>query len=208
MVNGVFAGQASPRTDILVGTDTQAVNDCHGLIFILVCVFWSGCAGCGEIRSPAEQATERPTAQAQFLAFATTTRKAGIGYDSNDPYGVTRAWRKCFEHGDLASPCGSGFPSVLDPAIVTSRNSSPPRHRMQFRRILPILDVPVGPVEHLGQHVQDRFTGAVAVALVRQHDQPRGAAIALDRLEQPLRLDGERAGVVVGLAVDQAGSAR
>jgi hypothetical protein len=41
------------------------------------------------------------------------------------------------------------------------------------------------------------------VALIGQDDQPRGAAVALDGLEQPLRLHRERAGVGVQLTVDE-----
>ena len=42
----------------------------------------------------------------------------------------------------------------------------------------------------------------VAVGFERQHDEPGGAAEAADRCEKPLGLDRERAGVVVGLAMD------
>ena len=44
---------------------------------------------------------------------------------------------------------------------------------------------------------------AVAVRLVRQHDVARGSPVALQRLEEPLRLDGEGPAVVVRLAVEE-----
>lgn len=54
-----------------------------------------------------------------------------------------------------------------------------------------MLHVLVGPVEHFGQDVENRLAGAVAVALVREHHQPRGTAVTLDRLEETLGLDRE-----------------
>src|SRR3984885_13999608 len=52
------------------------------------------------------------------------------------------------------------------------------------------------PVELPGEHVQHRLAGQVTVALVRQQHQPRGPAVPLDRLVEPLGLDRERARVV------------
>jgi hypothetical protein len=50
----------------------------------------------------------------------------------------------------------------------------------------------VDPLELLGEHVQHRLAGKIPVTLVRQQNQPRSSAVALNRLVEPLRLDGER----------------
>src|SRR5215831_3442676 len=56
----------------------------------------------------------------------------------------------------------------------------------------------IEPAELLGQHVQYGLPRDVAVTLKRQYHHPGRAAVAGDRLEQPLRLDreGTRGGVV------------
>ena len=59
------------------------------------------------------------------------------------------------------------------------------------------------PAELLRQHVQDGFASYVAVILIREDYEPGRAARALDRLEQPLRLDREGARVGVPLTVDE-----
>ena len=67
-----------------------------------------------------------------------------------------------------------------------NRRSTTVCRRCRGRRAIgigSILDVAVGPVEHLGQNVQDGFAGAITVALVRQHDEPGRPAVPFDRLE-------------------------
>src|SRR4030081_444196 len=68
-----------------------------------------------------------------------------------------------------------------------------------FRLVEPAVE----PVELLGEHVQHRLTGQVAVALVGQQPEPRGPAVALDRLVEPLRLNREGTRVAVLGAVDE-----
>jgi len=76
---------------------------------MIMCLLCLGFTGCNAEFTPAQQEAERRKAQEQFLSFATTTKKAGIGYDTGDPYGVMRTWAKCFRKGDLAS----GYTSIL-----------------------------------------------------------------------------------------------
>ena len=59
------------------------------------------------------------------------------------------------------------------------------------------------PLVLLVQAVQHAFSSAIAVRLVRQHDEAAGRAMPLERLVQPLGLHREGAGVVVLLAVHQ-----
>ena len=66
-----------------------------------------------------------------------------------------------------------------------------------------LLHVFVKPVEHLGQHMQHGFAGAIAVTLMGEHDQTGGGTVALDGMVKTPGLDGESAGVVVRFAVNQ-----
>ena len=85
---------------------------------------------------------------------------------------------------------------VLVQKTVKEDPSPCPRHPS-------VLDILVGPLEHLGEDVQDRLSASVAVRLVRQQDQPSRPAVALDRLEKPIGLNREGSRVVVGLTMDQ-----
>src|SRR5439155_27012283 len=66
-----------------------------------------------------------------------------------------------------------------------------------------VLDVGVEPADLLPEHVEGGLTGTIAVGLRRELDVASAAAEALQRGEQALALDRERARVVVGHAVDQ-----
>src|SRR5512145_1922943 len=66
-----------------------------------------------------------------------------------------------------------------------------------------ILHPGIRPLDHLGQSVQHRLSGAIGVPVVRQHDEPGRGAVPLQGLEHALRLNRERAGVRVVFAVDQ-----
>src|SRR5215469_11656016 len=61
----------------------------------------------------------------------------------------------------------------------------------------------VEPVELLRKHVQHGLAREVTMALVWQQHQPRGPAVTLNGLVEPLRLDRERARVAVLGAVDE-----
>src|SRR5215470_16288903 len=65
------------------------------------------------------------------------------------------------------------------------------------------LHVLIHPRDHLPQRVFDRFAGGVSVRFERQRHVADIAAVALDRLIHPVALNRVRAGVVVGLAVDE-----
>ena len=66
-----------------------------------------------------------------------------------------------------------------------------------------ILHIFIEPFEHLCQHVEDGFSGPVAVAFMRQHDQPRRGTMSFQGMIEPLGLNGESTGVVVRFAVDE-----
>ena len=51
--------------------------------------------------------------------------------------------------------------------------------------------------------MEQRFAGGVAVGLEGQEDEADGRAVAFERVEEALTLDGESALVVVGFAVDE-----
>src|ERR1035441_17890 len=70
-------------------------------------------------------------------------------------------------------------------------------------RCRPVLRPELAPLQHLGDRVEDALASPVAVRLEREENEARGPAVALDRRVETLGLDRERAGVVVGLAVDE-----
>src|SRR5690606_37344271 len=65
------------------------------------------------------------------------------------------------------------------------------------------LDMTSQPVVLLPEHVQQVLLAGIAVAFVRQADIPYRAAVSLDGIEQPLAVERERAGMVVGVPRDQ-----
>src|SRR5262245_41113870 len=65
------------------------------------------------------------------------------------------------------------------------------------------LHVIIHPRDHLPQRVFDRFAGGVTVSFERQRHVADIAAVALERLIHPVALNRVRAGVVVGLAVNE-----
>src|SRR5688572_4025997 len=73
------------------------------------------------------------------------------------------------------------------------------RRRARLRVLRPF----VRPVQHLRYGVQHRFARGIAVRFIGQRDVADRGAVALERHVEPLRLDWERAAVVVGLAVNQ-----
>ena len=90
--------------------------------------------------------------------------------------------------------------------VATWEKSSANSKAASIRLILStdtVLDILVGPLEHLGEDVQDRLSASVAVRLVRQQNQPCRAAASLDRLEEPIGLNREGSRIVVGLTMDQ-----
>lgn len=66
-----------------------------------------------------------------------------------------------------------------------------------------VLDIGVEPFEHLGQYVKHGFFSPVAVAFMGKHDHTDRGSKTLQRMKEPLGLDGECAGVVVIFAVDE-----
>src|SRR5688572_20546495 len=59
------------------------------------------------------------------------------------------------------------------------------------------------PRKHFVECVLDGFSRRISVRFVRQHDQPRGAAVSRNCLVHPLGLNGKRSGVVIHLTVDE-----
>mmetsp|Transcript_38188 Transcript_38188/g.96676 ORF Transcript_38188/g.96676 Transcript_38188/m.96676 type:complete len:523 (-) Transcript_38188:1676-3244(-) len=91
------------------------------------------------------------------------------------------------------SSCGA----ALIPAVHVVVGVGAPKARV-------LLD----PLVHLVESVHDGLARAVAVRLVRQQHQPARGAVALERMVVALRLQRERARVVVVLAVDEQQRAR
>src|SRR5262249_30623823 len=71
------------------------------------------------------------------------------------------------------------------------------------RRRLHSLHVLAHPRNHLPQSVFDGFAGGVTMRFERQRHVPDVTAVAFERLVHAVALDRVRAGVVVGLAVNQ-----
>ena len=68
---------------------------------------------------------------------------------------------------------------------------------------LRVLHVFIHPVDHLGEGVEDGLASRVAVRFIGQRHVADGRAVPLQRHVESFRLDWERAGVVVGLAMHQ-----
>ena len=84
------------------------------------------------------------------------------------------------------------------PALATNPNAD--LGAVAFCKV----DVPTNhPDQHLGDCVQVRFARRIAVCFMRQRHVADRRAMPLERHVEPLRLNREGAGVVVGLAVNQ-----
>ena len=84
-----------------------------------------------------------------------------------------------------------GLDFKLSPRVDCENFSSVLKANILLESLFLILHVFVEPFEHLGQHMEDGFSGSVAVALIGKHNQSCCGSMALQGVIEPLGLDRE-----------------
>src|SRR5512140_1524548 len=163
---------------------------------------------CGKVFE-AVRKTSMPSAPGIRRSVITTSTSASRSMASTPLAAWTTSWpsRRSMATRTRRRFCSSSATRIFAVCITGYPTSSgaPVRVRRGEPRlgVLDVLDVGVEPAELFPEHVERALAGAVAVGLRGEHDVADVAAEALQRGEQAIGLDRERAGVVISGAVDE-----